>query len=85
VFFVLFVFVLCLLYPMFPVSLDWPFFITPSVFSNVYFKFWAINQDNSMPNRKFTSCYNIKILNRLWEKYMLFSLNFAWKGQFCSP
>jgi hypothetical protein len=34
-----------------------------------------------MPNRKFTSCYNIKILNRLWEKYMLFSLNFAWKGR----
>jgi hypothetical protein len=28
----------------------------------------------------FTSCYNIKISNRLWDKYRLFSLNFAWKG-----
>jgi hypothetical protein len=35
--FVLFVFVLCLVYPMFPVSLDCPFLIAPSVFSNVYF------------------------------------------------
>jgi hypothetical protein len=36
VFFVLFVFVLCLVYPMLPVSLDCPFLIAPSVFSNVY-------------------------------------------------
>ena len=35
--FVLFVFVLCLIvYPMLPVSLDCPFLIVPSVFSNVY-------------------------------------------------
>jgi hypothetical protein len=33
--FVLFVFVLCLVYPMLPVSLDYPFLIVPSVFSNV--------------------------------------------------
>ena len=33
---VLFVFVLCLVYPMLPVSLDCSFLITPSVFSNVY-------------------------------------------------
>jgi len=30
------VFVLCLVYPMLPVSLDCPFLIAPSVFSNVY-------------------------------------------------
>ena len=35
--FVLFVFVLCLVYPMLPVSQDCPFLIAPSVFSNVYF------------------------------------------------
>ena len=32
----LFVFVLCHVYPMLPVSLDYPFMIAPSVFSNVY-------------------------------------------------
>ena len=31
-----FVFVLCLVYPMLPVSLDCPFLIAPSIFSNVY-------------------------------------------------
>ena len=36
--FVLFVFVLCLVYPMLLVSLDCLFLITPSVFSNVYLK-----------------------------------------------
>ena len=35
--FVLFVFVLCLVYPMLPISLDCNFFISPSVFSNVYY------------------------------------------------
>ena len=36
VFYVLLVFVLCLVYPMLPISLDCPFLIAPSVFSNVY-------------------------------------------------
>ena len=31
-----FIFVLCLVYPVLPVSLDCPFLIAPSVFSNVY-------------------------------------------------
>jgi hypothetical protein len=41
--FVLFVFVLYLVYHMLPVSLVDPFFIAPSVFSNVYFQadIWA--------------------------------------------
>ena len=34
--FVLFVFVLCLVYPMLPVSLECPFLIAPLVLSNVY-------------------------------------------------
>ena len=34
--YVLFVFVLCLVYPMLPVSLNYPFWIGPSVFSDVY-------------------------------------------------
>ena len=33
-----FIFVLCLVYPVLPVSLDCPFLIAPSVFSNVYFR-----------------------------------------------
>jgi hypothetical protein len=33
---VLFVFVMCLVCPMLPVSLDYPFLIAPSSFSNVY-------------------------------------------------
>ena len=37
VFFALFIFVLCLVCPTFPVSLDCSFLIVPSVFSNVYF------------------------------------------------
>jgi hypothetical protein len=37
--FVLFVFVLCLVYPMLPVSLDCPFLIATSVFSNVYIQY----------------------------------------------
>jgi hypothetical protein len=39
VFFILFVFELCFVNPMLPVSLDCPFLISPSVFSNVYFPF----------------------------------------------
>jgi hypothetical protein len=31
-----FLFVLCFVYPMLPVSLDYPFFIALSVFSDVY-------------------------------------------------
>jgi hypothetical protein len=44
--FVLFVFVLCLVFTMLHVSMDCPFLIAPSVFSNVSFKFnlnWAKN------------------------------------------
>ena len=37
VYFILFVFDLCLEYPMLPVSLDCSLLIAPSVFSNVYF------------------------------------------------
>jgi hypothetical protein len=33
-----FIFVLCLVYPVLPVSLDCPFLISPSIFSNVYFR-----------------------------------------------
>ena len=38
VFFVLFVTVLCFVWPMLPISLDCPFLIAPSVLSNVYFQ-----------------------------------------------
>jgi len=33
-----------------------------------------------MPNRKFTSCYNIKILNRLWEKIYVIFIELCMKG-----
>ena len=38
------VFVLCLVYPMLTVSLDCPFLIAPSVFSNVYLFFVLCTQ-----------------------------------------
>ena len=38
---------------------------------------WCKSEDNLIVTNKFISCYNIKILYRLWEKYMIFSLNFA--------
>jgi hypothetical protein len=41
--FPLFVFVLCLVYPMLPVSLDCPFLIVLLVFSNVYFKLFLLS------------------------------------------
>ena len=45
---VLFVSVLCLVSPMLPLSLDCPFLIAPSVFSNVYLKrFKSRRKDNS--------------------------------------
>ena len=37
-FFLTYIFVPCLLYPVLPVSLDCPFLIAPSIFSNVYFR-----------------------------------------------
>ena len=40
--FVLFVFVLCLMYPMLPVFLDCPFLIAPSVFSSLFTSTYAI-------------------------------------------
>ena len=40
--FVLFVFVMCLVGPMSPVSLNCPFLICPSVFSNVYSRYNSI-------------------------------------------
>jgi hypothetical protein len=36
-----------------------------------------VKKQHFKANRKFTSCYNIKILD-YGKKYMLFSLNFAW-------
>ena len=33
---------LCFVYPMLPVSLDCPFSIAPSVFSNIYFHVWCV-------------------------------------------
>ena len=46
--FALFVFVVCLVYPMLPVSMDCPFLIAPSVFSNVIqhsYVYIAINRN----------------------------------------
>ena len=42
--YVLLIFVLCLVYPMLPVSLDLPFLIFPSVFSNVYLPYEEYNK-----------------------------------------
>jgi hypothetical protein len=54
--FVLFVFVLCLVYSMLPLSLDCPLLISPTVFSNVY-----LHQDCLSSNRSCCSCHWIKL------------------------
>ena len=53
---VLFVFILCLVYPMLSVSLEYPFLITPSVFSNGYLRrrsrrvFMSLTDLSCVPN-----------------------------------
>ena len=37
-----------------------------------YLNFLKKSDDHFRANRKFTSCYNIKIFNRLWEKYICY-------------
>ena len=37
-----------------------------------YLNFLKKSDDNFGSDRKFTSCYNIKIFNRLWEKYICY-------------
>lgn len=60
-----FVFVLCLEWPMFPVSLDCPFLIALFVFSNVYSK-WVKNYKNlkqhCLINLLVLSCMIVKVL-----------------------
>ena len=36
-------------------------------------------KNNLIEKGKFTNCHSIKILNKLWRKYLLWSLNFTWK------
>ena len=53
-----FVFVLCVVCPVFPVSLDCPFLIAASVFSSVHLPFWGISHYNiSMQMSVFFSVY----------------------------
>jgi hypothetical protein len=57
----LLVFVLCLVYPKLPVSLDHPFLIAPSGFSNVYlFQIRVVDDEVSIPwYWKNGYCYSI--------------------------
>jgi hypothetical protein len=48
VFFVFFVFVLCLVYSKLPISLDCPLLIALSVFSNVQFLYWYNNHQANL-------------------------------------
>jgi hypothetical protein len=41
-------------------------------FLNRYLNPVQKSDDNLLANRKFTSCYNIKSLKRLWGKYVIF-------------
>ena len=59
----LFVFILCLVYLMFPVSLDCPFVIGPSVFSNVYLL--ALNQRQKLYKKMDHKIYKY-IISRLY-------------------
>jgi hypothetical protein len=49
-----FFFFLCLVYPMLPVSLDCPFLLVPSVFSNIYI---LSNDDNRRTKTTFCATY----------------------------
>ena len=44
-----------------------------------YLNVAKISEDNFTANRKFTSCYNIKILKRLWEKIYINFLELCMK------
>ena len=62
----LFVVVLCLVYPMLPVSLDCPFVITPSVFSNIYFILTSnksLYYRQSLLTKEFCFCHLPKMYN----------------------
>jgi hypothetical protein len=47
---------------------------------------WRYQRGNQNPRkyRKFSGCYYNIFLNWLRKKYILISLNFAWKGTICS-
>jgi hypothetical protein len=62
VFFVLFVFVLCSVYPMLQVSLDCPFLITPSIISTCRLK------------QKKNRCCQIYLIFTRWHQ-MIFRIN----------
>jgi hypothetical protein len=84
VFFSLFVFVLCFVYPMLPLSLDCSFLIAPLVFSNVYFLTECILPFSSIAkkrNSKNCRTRSEQVKNDLFERgcrwFQLFSLIFS--------
>ena len=65
--FVLFVFILCLVYPMLPVYLDCSFLIAPYVFSNVYIEIYAIwRRHKEVKGTRYCEPKRYKISNGTW-------------------
>jgi hypothetical protein len=50
---------LCLVYPMLPDSLDCPFLIVPSIFSNIY----SVKTDARLLEKSLLLKFNLKIVN----------------------
>ena len=77
------VFVLCLVYTMLPVSLDCPFVIASSVFSNIHLHVWTQNYvqtslvatTNHLPHIEIHCLYGLQIYSR-YNVYALMCFNF---------
>ena len=77
--FFVFVFVLCLVCPMFPVFLDCPFLIVPSVFSNVYL-LPTVCPMSCVPNVLSVSGFNFKF--NLSDRNHWFKSNIVWDDMY---
>ena len=69
-----FFFALCIVYLMLPFSLDYPFWITPSVFSNIYSNTNQIGSNGLVVNLDF-SAVNI-FIHQISFYFFLFKLQF---------
>jgi hypothetical protein len=70
VFFAFFVFVLCLVCEMLPVSLACPFLIAPSIFSNIYFSWIIYIQENI--------CKYMLAMSNIFTTISIFYLSFIY-------
>ena len=78
----LFVLVLCLVCPMLPVSLDCPFLIAHSVFSNIYLQqlrvnnivvcHWSYVERQTFPNQSITTIFRLELFRQSGVVFLIF-------------